>query len=325
MTTESATTVIDRRLSIAPMMAYTDRHCRYLLRLLSRHALLYTEMVTTGALVHGDRSRHLDFDPFEQPLALQIGGSDPAELATSARLATDWGYSEINLNVGCPSDRVQSGRFGACLMHEPAVAAAGIAAMRAVTSIPVTVKTRIGVDERDSYEHLHDFVSEVHAAGCNTFIIHARKAWLKGLSPKENRSIPPLDYPRVYQLKRDFPQLTIVINGGIETLAASKTHLKHVDGVMIGRAACNNPYMLASADRTIFGMAVTDVSRADVLRQYRAYMDKQLAAGERLSNMARHLLGLYMGQPGARHYRRILCEQCTGGDAGLEVIDTAVN
>lgn len=322
-TTHTNHSAPDRRLSVAPMMQWTDRHCRYLLRLISRHVLLYTEMVTTGALLHGDRPRHLDFHRDEHPLALQLGGSDPRALAECARIATDWGYDEINLNVGCPSDRVKNGRFGACLMAEPECVADCVAAMRAATHLPVTVKTRIGIDDRDSYGELCHFIETVHAGGCDIFIIHARKAWLNGLSPKENRDIPPLDYARVYSLKRDFPALTIVINGGIETLDAAEAHLESIDGVMIGRAAYHNPYLLAEADHRIFGSDTNIPDRMAILQRYRDYIASQMKNGIRLNSMARHMIGLYTGQPGARAYRRVLCEEGNHADAGLEVIDAA--
>lgn len=315
--------MIDRRLSVAPMMAHTDRHCRYLLRLLSRRTLLYTEMVTAGALLHGDRARLLDFDAAEHPLALQLGGSEPAELAQCAMIAEDWGYDEVNLNIGCPSDRVQSGRFGACLMAEPQRVADCAAAMCARVNIPVTVKTRIGIDDRDRYQDLTDFIEPVRAAGCNVFIVHARKAWLKGLSPKENRSKPPLHYERVHQLKRDYPDLTIVINGGIETLADARAQLPQVDGVMIGRAAYNNPYLLAAADRTIFNDPTATPDRQTIIEQFCDYADRHLHHGVRLHQMTRHLLGLFQGEPGARAFRRVLCEQGQRAEAGSEVITTA--
>jgi len=316
--------VIDRRLSVAPMMQHTDRHCRYLLRLISKHILLYTEMVTTGAILHGDRARFLDFDASEHPLALQLGGSDPQALAQCARIAEDWGYDEVNLNIGCPSDHVQSGRFGACLMAEPQLVADCIAAMRAASDLPVTVKTRIGIDDRDRYEDLLTFIEPVQAAGCSTFIVHARKAWLKGLSPRENRSKPPLLYDRVYQLKRDFPGLAIVINGGIESLESARQHLTHVDGAMIGRTAYQDPYLLAGADRVIFGALSDTLDRHVIVERFRDYVQRELAAGTRMHRMTRHLLGLFQGQPGARAFRRVLCEQGQRQDASIEVLEAAV-
>ena len=323
--TNDQNTTIDRRLSVAPMMQHTDRHCRYLLRLISRQTLLYTEMVTTGALLHGDRRRFLGFDDSEHPLALQLGGSEPDQLAECARIAEDWGYDEVNLNIGCPSDRVQSGRFGACLMAEPMLVAKCVAAMRNACSLPVTVKTRIGIDHRDSYDDLLAFIEPVSAAGCDVFIVHARKAWLKGLSPKENRSKPPLHYERVHQLKRDFPSLTIILNGGIETLQDVQTQLMYVDGAMIGRAAYQNPYMLANADRFIFGLDSDIPDRETIVEQFGFYIQQEIAAGTRLHQMTRHLMGLYQGQAGARAFRRILCEEGQRSDAGIEVLDTAIS
>ncbi len=320
-----ATQTIDRRLTIAPMMSHTDRHCRYLLRLISRRTLLYTEMVTTGALLHGARARFLDYDAAEHPLALQLGGSEPEELAQCAAIAQAWGYDEVNLNIGCPSDRVQSGRFGACLMAEPQRVAEGVAAMQAVCDIPVTVKTRIGIDNRDSYSDLQNFIEPVREAGCNTFIVHARKAWLSGLSPKENRTKPPLHYERVHRLKRDYPDLTIVINGGIESLDAARIQLNDVDGVMVGRAAYNNPYMLAEADRLIFGDPVETPERHDIADRFQEYVEKRIRHGDRLHDMTRHVMGLYQGQAGARAFRRVLSEQGQRGNAGVEVLENALS
>ncbi len=296
---------LDRRLCIAPMMDHTDRHLRYLLRLLSPHALLYTEMVTTGALLHGDRERHLAFNAEEHPVALQLGGSDPAELAQCARYGAGHGYDEINLNVGCPSDRVQNGRFGACLMAEPELVADAVRAMIEAVSVPVTVKTRLGIDERDSYEELCHFVRTVAAAGCRVFILHARKALLKGLSPKENRQVPPLQYDRVYQIKRDFPELTIILNGGVKTVADMRAHLQHVDGVMIGRAACDDTYLLARIEEEVFG-GLPVLAREEIARRYAEYADAQVARGESEHHVLRHLLGLYQGVTGARHWWRHL-------------------
>jgi len=315
--------MLQRKISIAPMLDCTDRHDRYLLRLLTRRALLYTEMVTTGALLHGDRDRLLGFDPAERPLALQLGGSDPADMAACARIAQDAGYDEVNINVGCPSDRVQSGRFGACLMAEPGIVAACYTAMSDAASIPVTVKTRIGIDERDSYEDLADFVGTVASAGCGTFIIHARKAWLSGLSPKQNREVPPLRYETVYRLKRDFPHLEIVINGGIASQDAAAEHLQRVDGVMIGREAYHNPYHLAGIDRRFFGDDATPPTRHAVLAAYLPYVTRQLALGVPLGRMSRHLVGLFQGVPGARAWRRRLSEDSRRPGAGAEVIEQA--
>jgi len=304
------------------MMDWTDRHCRFFHRLLSPHALLYTEMVTAPAVLHGDRARLLGFDPAEHPVALQLGGSDPGELSAAARVGESQGYDEINLNVGCPSDRVQSGRFGACLMREPALVADCIAAMRAAVSIPVTVKCRLGVDQQDEYEDLERFVEIVRATGCNVFAVHARKAWLEGLSPKENREIPPLNYARVYRLKRDFPELTIIINGGIAGVADVHEHLLHVDGVMLGRTAYHEPYRLAEIEHEIFGTPLPD--RDAVLAALKPYIDAHLARGDRLQHITRHILGLYQGLPGARAYRRVLSERAHHADAGYEVVQQAI-
>jgi tRNA-dihydrouridine synthase A len=307
------------------MLDWTDRHCRYFLRLISRHTLLYTEMITTGALIHGDRERFLRYDPAEHPVALQLGGSDPEDLARCAQMAEDWGYDEINLNVGCPSDRVQNGRFGACLMAEPALVAECVTAMRAAVRVPVTVKHRIGIDERDSYAELVDFVGHLSAAGCDAIIVHARKAWLKGLSPKENRDIPPLCYAVVRDLKRDFPHLPIIVNGGIETLDAAVEFLSDLDGVMIGRAAYHNPWILAEADRRVFGDDHPIPTRRQVLEAFIPYAERQLAAGVPLNAMSRHLLGLFQGQPGARAWRRRISEQAHRPGAGVEVLGFGAN
>ena len=316
--------MLDRLIAVAPMLDWTDRHYRYFIRLLSRHTLLYTEMVTTGAILRGDRQRLLAHDPTEHPLALQLGGSDPAELARCARIAADWGYDEINLNVGCPSDRVQSGRFGACLMAEPDLVAACVAAMRAATDLPVTVKTRIGIDERDSYQELADFVRRVAAGGCTVFIVHARKAWLSGLSPKENREIPPLRYEVVHRLKRDFPELTIVLNGGLTTLEQVTEQLRQVDGVMIGRAAYENPYLLAEVDRRFFGSSASPPNRHQVVRALLPYLEERLRAGTPLQCMTRPILGLFQGIPGARAWRRVLSERAWRHGAGVEVVEAAL-
>lgn len=298
------------RFCIAPMLDWTDRHCRYFHRLLTRHALLYTEMVTTGALIHGDRERFLAFDPAENPVAFQLGGSHPDDLATCARMVEDHGYDEVNLNVGCPSDRVQNGRFGACLMAEPQLVADCVAAMRDSVSIPVTVKSRIGIDERDSYEELVNFVATVAEAGCETFIVHARKAWLKGLSPKQNRDVPPLRYEVVFQLKEDFPDLDIVLNGGITSLSQAEEALTRVDGVMIGREAYHNPYLLAEVDRRIFGETDAPiVSREEILERLIPYVRRQLKTDTRLHSVSRHILGLFHGAAGARAWRRYISEQ----------------
>lgn len=308
------------RFSVAPMLDWTDAHCRYFHRQLSRHALLYTEMVTTGAILHGNRDRHLSFNPEEHPLVLQLGGSQPADLAECAKIAADYGYDEINLNVGCPSDRVQNGRFGACLMAEPQLVADCVTAMRAAVALPITVKSRIGIDDRDSYEELHHFIESVAAAGCDTFIVHARKAWLSGLSPKQNRDIPPLRYDVVFQLKQDFPKLQIVINGGITTLDNVEELLTHVDGVMLGREVYHNPYLLAEVDNRLFGDTHPVKSRHDVVLDMLPYIEQQLATGTRLHCIARHMLGLFHGVDGARAWRRHLSENATRHGASTQVI-----
>ena len=305
------------------MLEWTDRHFRFFLRLVSRRILLYTEMLTSGAVLRGDRSRLLEFDPSEHPVALQLGGSDPADLAECARIAEQFGYDEVNLNVGCPSDRVQSGRFGACLMAEPALVADCVAAMRAAVAIPVTVKTRIGIDARDSYHELAHFVRTVGQGGCPTFIIHARKAWLKGLSPKENREIPPLRYDVVRQLKEDFPDLEIVLNGGIANLQECVAHLQNFDGVMLGRSAYHNPYLLAEADRLLFGDQHPVPSRDDVMQALLPYVERELARGVRLQSICRHLLGLFHAAPGGRLWRRHLSENAVKPGAGVEVLRAA--
>jgi tRNA-dihydrouridine synthase A len=311
------------RFSIAPMLDWTDRHCRYFHRLLTRNTLLYTEMVTTGAILFG-KGDYLQYSADEHPIALQLGGSDPDALAKCARIAEERGYDEINLNVGCPSDRVQNGRFGACLMASSQLVADCVAAMRAEVSIPVTVKSRIGIDDLDSYEFLCDFIETVKQSGCDTFIVHARKAWLSGLSPKENRDIPPLDYERVYQLKRDYPQLTIAINGGITDLAQIKEHLLHVDGVMVGREAYQNPYMLAHIDAELFADHHAISSRHDIIMQMLPYIEQHLQSGGYLSHITRHMLGLFQGVPGARAWRRYLSENATRKGAGTEVLLAAL-
>ena len=305
------------------MMEWTDRHCRVFMRRISRHARLYTEMVTSAAIVHGDRDRLLGFDACEHPVALQLGGSDPQELAESARIGEQYGYDEINLNCGCPSDRVQSGRFGACLMGEPALVARCVAAMRAAVGIPVTVKCRIGIDDRDSYEELHDFVQQIRDAGTQVLVVHARKAILQGLSPKENRDIPPLVYPTVYRLKEDFPDLPIVINGGIATLEQCKEHLSRVDGVMLGRAAYHEPWLMAAVDAALFGDDHPVPTRHEVLDGFMPYVEQQLAAGVRLNAVSRHILGLFHGRPGGRLFRRYIAENAYKRDAGWEVLREA--
>jgi tRNA-dihydrouridine synthase A len=313
----------DWRLCVAPMMDWTDRHCRYFHRLLSPNARLYTEMVTAPALVHGDPDRLLAFNLAEHTVALQLGGSDPAELVHAAKLGESYGYDEINLNVGCPSDRVQSGRFGACLMREPELVAECVAAMIDAVSVPVTVKCRIGVDEQDDYADLEKFVLKVRETGCRVFTIHARKAWLKGLSPKENRDVPPLNYDRVYQLKREHPELVIVINGGISTESDVSEHLRHVDGVMLGRTAYHEPYRLAELDALIYGTACPNRER--VIEQMRDYIDHHLAAGGQLQHISRHMLGLYQGLPGARAWRRHLSENAHRPGADFRVVAEALD
>jgi tRNA-dihydrouridine synthase A len=312
--------------SIAPMLDWTDRHCRYFHRLLTRHALLYTEMVTTGALIHGDRERFLQFDPAENPVAFQLGGSHPEDLAVCARMIEDHGYDEVNLNVGCPSDRVQNGRFGACLMAEPKLVAECVVAMRQRVAIPVTVKSRIGIDDRDSYEELARFVATVAEAGCDTFIVHARKAWLKGLSPKQNRDVPPLRYDVVFQLKKDFPDLQIVLNGGITSLNQAEEMLTQVDGVMMGREAYHNPYLLAEVDRRIFGETDAPlVSREEILHRLIPYVRRQLKGDARLHNVSRHILGLFHGAIGAKAWRRHISENAGRHGADETVLLEALN
>jgi tRNA-dihydrouridine synthase A len=293
------------RLSVAPMMDWTDRHCRFFHRLLTQKTLLYTEMVTTGALLHGDVARHLDFHPQEQPVALQLGGSEPADLAHCAKLAQQWGYSEINLNCGCPSERVQRGAFGACLMAEPALVADGIKAMRDAVSLPVTVKHRIGIDQIEHYGFVRDFVGTLAQAGCEVFIVHARNAWLQGLSPKQNREVPPLRYDSVYLLKREFPQLTIVLNGGVTTSAQIDTHLQHVDGVMVGRQAYHDPWWLTQWDARYFGMPATETTHETIEIAMVNYMQQLSRGGQPWQRAARHMLGLWNGLPGARKRRQI--------------------
>jgi tRNA-dihydrouridine synthase A len=295
-------------IAIAPMMDWTDRHCRFFLRQMSRHVLLYTEMITAQAIIHGNRDHLLAYHPEEHPLAIQLGGSTPEALAMAAIIAEDYGYSEINLNVGCPSDRVQEGRFGACLMAEPLLVAECIAAIQAKVKVPVTVKTRIGIDAQDSYEHLHDFIETVAQTGCDTFIIHARKAWLQGLSPKENREIPPLDYPRVYQLKQDFTHLKILINGGITTYDEISHHLLQVDGVMIGRAAYHNPYLLAEIDQRFYHQDTPIIRREAVIENMLLYIQQEMSKGVKLNHITRHMLGLFYGVHGGKRFRRYLSE-----------------
>ena len=305
------------------MMDWTDSPCRVLHRCLTKRALLYTEMVTADAVLHGDRARLLSFDPFEHPLALQLGGSDPAKLAQATKIAADFGYDEVNLNVGCPSDRVQSGRFGACLMREPELVGECVAAMRNAVSIPVTVKCRIGVDEQDPEHSLRALIDACCAAGVTLFAVHARKAWLEGLSPKENRDVPPLDYELVYRVKRERPDLTILVNGGIETLEQAEDHLRHVDGVMLGRAAYQNPVLLADIDARFFGSAPVDVDAA--VEAYTDHVARQLSDGARLHPLIKPMLGLYTGRPGARLFRRHLSEHAVRDGAGIAVLREALS
>ncbi|MEZ9491893.1 tRNA dihydrouridine(20/20a) synthase DusA [Vibrio splendidus] len=312
------------RLSVAPMLDWTDRHCRYFHRLLSQQTLLYTEMITTGAILHG-KGDFLEYNEQEHPLALQLGGSNPVDLAACAKLAGERGYDEINLNVGCPSDRVQNGRFGACLMAEPELVADCVSAMKEVTDIPITVKTRIGIDDQDSYEFLTKFVSTVsEKGGCEQFTIHARKAWLSGLSPKENREIPPLDYDRAYQIKKDFSDLVIAVNGGVTTLEQTKEHLQHLDGVMISREAYHSPFILAEVDQQIFGLDTPIKKRSQVVEEMYPYIERELSNGASLGHISRHMLGLFQSMPGARQWRRYISENAHKKGAGIEVMQTAL-
>ena len=312
------------KFSVAPMMDWSDRNCRFFHRLMTRRARLYTEMVTADAIVFGPRERLIGFDAFEHPLALQLGGADPARLAQAARIGADFGYDEINLNCGCPSDRVQSGRFGACLMREPALVADCVAAMAAAVAIPVTVKCRIGVDAQEPREALFELVEAVSAAGAAAVIVHARKAWLEGLSPKDNRDIPPLDYPRVYELKKAHPDLPVAINGGIADLDAAQRHLAHVDGVMLGRAAYQSPELLMQVDPLLFGAAAPVADPFEAVEAYIPYIERALARGVRLHDMTRHMLGLFAGRPGARAYRQKLAMLAPRRGAGVEVLREAM-
>ncbi|MEM7691533.1 MAG: tRNA dihydrouridine(20/20a) synthase DusA [Pseudomonadota bacterium] len=313
------------RFCTAPMMDWSDRHCRFFWRQMSRYARLYSEMVTTGALLHGDQQRHLAFDPRELPVALQLGGSNPQELAQCARLAQDWGYSEVNLNCGCPSDRVQNGTFGACLMLHPGKVRDGLAAMRDACSIPVTLKHRLGVDSMDSYDEFRDFVVTCSESGCTVFIVHARKAWLSGLSPKENREVPPLKYDWVYRLKKEFKELTIVINGGIENLAECEEHLRQVDGVMLGRSAYHDPWLLSEVDTRLFSSAPANLSRELVTEAMEEYIEGALRNASRLNHVTRHMLGLYQRVPGARRFRRHLSENAHRPEATVDTLRAAVS
>ncbi|MEQ1889938.1 MAG: tRNA dihydrouridine(20/20a) synthase DusA [Alphaproteobacteria bacterium] len=313
------------RFCVAPMMDWTDRFDRYFLRLLSRHARLYTEMITASAVLHGDRARLLGFDAAEHPLALQLGGSEPAALAQAAKIGADFGYDEINLNVGCPSDRVQSGRFGACLMAEPALVARCVAAMRAaVPHLPVTVKCRIGIDAQTPEEILPHFIATVRDAGCTVFLIHARMAWLEGLSPKQNRDVPPLDYALAHRMKAEFPHLTFVLNGGLHSLADAAPHLAQMDGVMLGRAAYHNPYLLAEVDSRLFGDITPPPSRIEVIERLLPWTEEQIGQGIPLHCITQHILGLFQGQPGAKSWRRHISENAHRPGAGVEVIRNAL-
>ena len=322
--TEKTTKSYDFLFSVAPMMDWTDRHCRVFHRLMTRRAKLYTEMLTTGAIIHGDRARLLGFDASEHPVALQLGGSESRDLAAAAKIGEDFGYDEINLNVGCPSDRVKDGRFGACLMAEPALVAAGVDAMKRAVSIPVTVKCRIGIDDQDPEIALDALARSVIAAGADALIIHARKAWLNGLSPKENRDIPPLDYDRVYRLKASLPDMPIIINGGIASLSEAKAHLGHVDGVMLGRAAYQEPWRLLTADPELFGEAAPHSTMKDVFEAVMPYIEDQLARGTRLHSITRHFVGAFHGVPGARAFRRHLAENGVKPGAGVNVLRDAI-
>jgi tRNA-dihydrouridine synthase A len=314
-----------RKLLVAPMMDWTDRHCRFFLRLLSPNAVLYTEMIACAALIHGDAGKLLKFDAVEHPVALQLGGSDPTLMAKAAKLGAKAGYDEININVGCPSDRVQSGRFGACLMARPEIVAACYEAMSAEVELPVTVKSRIGIDDHDSYEFLRDFVGRLQAAGCATFIVHARIAVLQGLSPKDNRTIPPLDYDRVYRLKREYPDLNIVLNGGIASADQALSHLSEVDAVMIGRQAYHEPYFLTELEKKLFADVCWQApGRLEVVERMIPYIERQMSAGAELKHIARHMLGLFAGQPGARAWRRHLSENAHLPGAGVEVLKEAL-
>src|ERR1700674_1460898 len=312
------------RFSVAPMMDWTDRHCRVFHRLMTRRARLYTEMLTTGAIIHGDRMRLLGFDACEHPVALQLGGSDPRDLATVAKIGEDFGYDEINLNVGCPSDRVKDGRFGACLMAEPGLVAAGVEAMKREVNIPVTVKCRIGIDDQDPETALDTLARSVIAAGADALIVHARKAWLNGLSPKENRDIPPLDYDRVYRLKAALPDVPVVINGGVKDIAEARAHLDHVDGVMLGRAAYQEPWRLLSVDHELFGEAAPHATMKDVFEAMMPYIERQLALGTRLHSITRHFVGAFHGVPGARAFRRYLAENGVKHGTGINVLREAI-
>ncbi|CAH9014971.1 tRNA dihydrouridine(20/20a) synthase DusA [Candidatus Nitrosacidococcus sp. I8] len=313
---------LNHKISVAPMMGWTDRHCRYFLRLISYHVLLYTEMVTTGALIYGDQKRFLTYSNQEHPIALQLGGSNPKDLALCTRMAIDYGFDEVNLNVGCPSPRVQSGSFGVCLMKEPDLVAECVSEMVQISPIPITVKTRIGVDHYDSYEFLSQFIAKIAQAGCSTVILHSRKAWLHGLSPKENREIPPLCYETVYRIKQDFPQLRIVLNGGVITLEDTRTHLTQVDGVMIGRAAYHNPYLLSRVDHTLYDHDHPIPTRHEIIEAFLPYIERQLKQGTKLATIVRSTLSLFQGMPKGRIWRRSLSG--IPYDSGISVVQAAL-
>ncbi|QGM98521.1 tRNA dihydrouridine(20/20a) synthase DusA [Methylocystis parvus] len=315
----------DIRFSVAPMMDWTDRHCRYFHRLLTRRARLYTEMLTTGAVIHGDRARLMGYDAFEHPVAFQLGGSEPADLATASKVVADFGYCEVNLNVGCPSDRVQNGAFGACLMLRPVLVADCVKAMKDAVSLPVTVKCRIGVDDQEPEQALFDIAGQCVAAGADALFVHARKAWLKGLSPKENRDVPPLDYALVHRLKRAFPKTAIAINGGLTTIEEMRAQLEALDGVMVGRAAYHDPTLLLSVDREFFDEAPRLADAFMAVEAFIPYIERELAKGEKLSNITRHMLGLFAGLPGARSFRRRLALEAVRPDAGVDVLTSAVD
>ena len=315
---------MNRTLSVAPMLDWTDRHERFFLRLISRHILLYTEMITTGALIYGDRQRFLEYNQAEHPVAMQLGGSDPGDLASCAKMAEDHGYDEVNINVGCPSNRVQSGMFGACLMAKPELVAECVSKMQATVDIPVTVKHRIGIDEEESIEQLFKFVETVSSAGCKTFIVHARKAWLNGLSPKENRDVPPLRYEFVHQLKQSMPELDIIINGGICDLDTAELQLKLVDGVMMGREVYHNPYILADVDQRFYGAHESVLSRFEIIEKLFPYIQQELSKGTRLHSISRHILGIFNGRPGAKKWRRYISENAPRADADEAVIKQAL-
>lgn len=315
---------MDRRFCVAPMLDWTDRYCRYFLRLLSKHSVLYTEMITTGALLHGDYYKLLKHDPFEYPLALQLGGNDPEHLARCAKLAESYGYAEINLNCGCPSNKVQQGHFGACLMKRPQLVADCVCAMRNAVDIPVTVKHRIGVDREINYDKLLEFVGTIAEAGCQTFIVHARMAWLDGISPKQNRTLPPLEYGQVRQLKHDFPDQEFIINGGITTLAEVQHHLSLVDGVMVGREAYKNPFILAEVDSEIYARGKHPVSRFEVLEGLIPFVEQELISGTRLNQISRHILGLYHGQPGGKKFRQHISTRSVLPGANTDVLSDAM-